>query len=402
VAFLEVDALTLDYSTTRGPLRAVDSVSFTMEEAGTGLGLIGETGSGKSSLVMALARILPRNVERYTGRVVLDGSEIMGLSNEKYRKTIRWSRISVVFQGSMNGFNPVLKVGRQLTERMLLEPGADKAQAREKVIKLLEEVGLTAEIYDRYPHELSGGMKQRAAIAMALCLDPDLMVLDEPTSALDVSVQAQIMNLLKKLKWELGISMIFITHDIALASEIADTLGVMYAGQIREIGSAEDVMHRSADPYTQELLSSIPRLHGSRRPGFVSGTAPDPIDRPPGCRFRERCAKAYERCGEDPRLERAGDGHLARCWLVSGGRAGNVSGTRGPTAGDTRGEGGRGSDAAGLPEQPAENGSGGPSPVDDLSGTRGAAPENGNGGAPPGDVNRTRGAAPENGNGGPS
>ena len=317
MAFLEVETLILDYSTPRGPLRAVDSVSFTLPEAGTGLGLIGETGSGKSSLVMALARILPRNADHYSGRVVLDGNEIMGLTNDAYRRTVRWKQISVVFQGSMNGFNPVLKVGKQLTERMLLEPDSDKKLARAKAQKLLGDVGLPGEIFDRYPHELSGGMKQRVAIAMALCLDPKLMILDEPTSALDVSVQAQIMNLLKKLKWELGISMIFITHDIALASEISDHLGVMYAGQLREFGSAEEVMLHPADPYTTELLASIPRLHGGAGPKFVTGTAPDPIDRPPGCRFRERCARAHDRCLREPLLEVVDGNHVARCWLLS-------------------------------------------------------------------------------------
>ncbi len=318
MAFLEVEKLRLEYSTPRGPLRAVDSVSFSLPEAGTGLGLIGETGSGKSSLVMALARILPRNVEHYSGKVVLDGKELMGLSNDVYRRSVRWSQISVVFQGSMNGFNPVLKVGKQLTERMLLEPGADRNLSRAKALTLLDDVGLSAEVFDRYPHELSGGMKQRVAIAMALSLDPKLLILDEPTSALDVSVQAQIMNLLKKLKWDLGISMIFITHDIALASEISDHLGVMYSGQLREFGSAEEVMLHSADPYTTELLASIPRLHGSAGPKFVSGTAPDPIDLAKGCRFRERCAQAHERCVDDPPLEPVGGGHLARCWLVEG------------------------------------------------------------------------------------
>ncbi|MBN1685251.1 MAG: ABC transporter ATP-binding protein [Spirochaetales bacterium] len=331
MAFLEVRELTLDYSTPRGPLRAVDSVSFSMEKSGTGLGLIGETGSGKSSLVMALARILSRNVSRYSGEVFLDGKEIMGLSNDAYRRSVRWKQISVVFQGSMNGFNPVMKIGKQLTERMLLEPGADRNGASEKVLGLLKDVGLSPEVFDRYPHELSGGMKQRVAIAMALCLDPRLMILDEPTSALDVSVQAQIMNLLKKLKWELGISMIFVTHDIALASEISDDLGVMYAGQLREFGSAEDVMLRSADPYTRDLLASIPRLHGGVGPKFVSGMAPDPIDRPAGCRFRERCSLAFERCVEDPPLRPVGGGavggapagssHVARCWLVGAGSA---------------------------------------------------------------------------------
>ncbi len=358
MAFLEVEELTLDYATPRGPLRSVDAVSFSVEKAGTGLGLIGETGSGKSSLVMAMARILPRNVEHYSGKVVLDGNEIMGLSNDEYRRRVRWKQISVVFQGSMNGFNPVLRMGKQLTERMLLEPGADRNLAREKVLKLLADVGLPAEVFERYPHELSGGMKQRAAIAMALCLDPCLMILDEPTSALDVSVQAQIMNLLKKLKWDFGISMIFITHDIALASEISDTLGVMYAGQIREIGSAEDVMLHSADPYTQELLASIPRLHGRAGPKYVSGTAPDPIDRPAGCRFRERCAKAFSRCAEDPPLLAAGEGHQARCWLVenSGGQTGGAPGGGLPEGGLPEG----GLPEGGLPGGAAAEGGGTP------------------------------------------
>ena len=319
MAFLEVRNLELDYATPRGPLRAVDSVSFSVPDAGTGLGLIGETGSGKSSLVMALARILPRNVEHYTGKVLFDGADIMAYSNEEYRKTVRWNQISVVFQGSMNGFNPVLRIGRQLAERILIEPGADKKSAHAKVRGLLADVGLSDEVFDRFPHELSGGMKQRAAIAMALCLDPKLMILDEPTSALDVSVQAQIMNLLKKLKWDLGISMIFITHDIALASELSDLIGVMYAGELREFGSAEDIMLRSADPYTQELLLSIPRLHGTDRPSFVSGSAPDPVNRPAGCRFHERCGSAFERCSQPPPLFQAGVDHYARCWLAEQG-----------------------------------------------------------------------------------
>ena len=322
MAFLEVNDLRLEYATDRGPLCAVKDVSFSVGEPGTGFGLIGETGSGKSSLVMALARILPRNVHDYQGSVLLDDVDIMKYTNDEYRRTVRWKQISVVFQGSMNGFNPVLKIGRQLTERILIEPNADKGAAAAKVRGLLEEVGLSSEIYDRYPHELSGGMKQRAAIAMALCLDPQLMILDEPTSALDVSVQAQIMNLLKKLKWDLGISMIFITHDIALASELSDVIGVMYAGQMREFGPAEEVMLRPKDPYTKELLASIPRLHGEVKPGYVSGSAPDPLKRPSGCAFCDRCGFAFDRCREmDPPLvtvqESEPESHLARCWLVS-------------------------------------------------------------------------------------
>ena len=319
MAFLEVQEIELAYETPRGPLKAVDSASFSLEKPGQAIGMIGETGSGKSSLVMALARILPGNTALYKGRIIFGGRDTMALSNDQYRREVRWKEISVVFQGSMNGFNPVLRVGPQLAERMLLERVERKDEAHRKVKELLESVGLSAEIFRRYPHELSGGMKQRAAIAMALSFDPKLVLLDEPTSALDVSVQAQIMNLLKRLKWERGISMIFVTHDIALASEISDTIAVMYAGQVREFGSADDVLLNPGDPYTRELLASMPRLQGETRPGFVSGSAPDPLAPPRGCRFANRCPVAMERCSEEPPpLLRISPGHDARCWRIEG------------------------------------------------------------------------------------
>lgn len=323
MAFLEVRDLELQYSTPRGPVKAVDGVSFEIAEPGQAVGMIGETGSGKSSLIMALARILPGNIERYAGRVLYRGRDIMVLTNEQYRRQIRWSEISVVFQGSMNGFNPVMRLGAQIAERMLLEQKTDKTEARETVTRLLDGVGLSGDIYNRYPHELSGGMKQRAAIAMALSFDPELVLLDEPTSALDVSVQAQIMNLLKRLKWERGISMIFVTHDIALASEISDYIAVMYAGQIREFGSSEDVLNRPQDPYTKELLASMPRIHGAVAPTFVSGTAPDPVAHPVGCRFRTRCPVAFEKCASSPpTLVEVESGHSVRCWRAEGGQGG--------------------------------------------------------------------------------
>ena len=241
MALLDVQDLLLYYASPRGAVKAVDHVSFAVAAESHALGIIGETGSGKSSLVMALARVLPRNVETYSGRVDFKGTELISLSNERFRREIRWKEIAVVFQGAMNGFNPVLRVGRQLDERLRAENVTPRA-ARAKVEELLGSVGLSKSVYERYPHELSGGMKQRAAIAMALTMDPTVVILDEPTSALDVSVQAQIMNLLKRLKWDLGLSMLFVTHDIALASDLSDGVAVMYAGQIREIGSAEAVL----------------------------------------------------------------------------------------------------------------------------------------------------------------
>ena len=314
--------LDLFYATASGPIRAVDSVSFAVQGAGQTIGIIGESGSGKSSIVSALSRVLPRNVARYCGQVLLAGRDLMPLSNDQYRREIRWKKISVVFQGSMNGFNPVIRMGRQLSEPMLVEKTTRPTTARAEVGKLLEAVGLPPETYDRYPHELSGGMKQRAAIAMALVFKPPVVILDEPTSALDVSVQAQIMNTLKRLKWDMGVSMLFVTHDIALASDLSDRVAVMYAGQIREYGAAEQVLSDPQDPYTQELLASIPRLHDDSQPRFVSGTPPDPTAPPLGCRFCSRCPQSLPLCAEQPPgLLEVGKLHFARCWLHARGTA---------------------------------------------------------------------------------
>ncbi len=319
MAFLTVEHLKLHYETDRGAVRAVDDLSIEVKESGTALGIIGETGSGKSSFAMSVARILAPNVSTYEGRVVLSGSDLMALSNDEFRLGVRWRKVAVVFQGSMNGFNPVMRVGRQIAEPLVVIGGETKPAALAKARDLLVAVGLPAAISDRYPHELSGGMKQRVAIAMGLSMDPELLILDEPTSALDVSVQAQIMNLLKKLKWDTGVSMIFVTHDIALASEISDMIAVMYAGQIRECGESERVLTEPKDPYTTELLASMPSLHGSTMPGFVAGSAPDPISPPAGCRFYERCSLSFARCGlESPELYRVNDAQAARCFLVEG------------------------------------------------------------------------------------
>ncbi len=317
MAFLEATDLLLEYQTPRGALRAVDHVSFAIEEPGETLGIIGESGSGKTSMVSLVTRVLPRNTGRVGGRIVYAGRDLTALSAEQYRRTVRWSEIAVVFQGAMNSFNPVLRVGPQVGERLLLD-GMPRAKVEAEVERLFELVGLTAEVARAYPHELSGGMKQRAAIASALSLNPSLVILDEPTSALDVSVQAQIMNLLKRLKWERGLSYLFITHDIALAADLADSIAVVHAGELREFGPADAVLTSPRDPYTERLLASIPRIHGAQRPGFLTGAPPDPMDRPAGCRFRPRCPRAFEPCAtRPPELVEVGDRHLARCWLYA-------------------------------------------------------------------------------------
>jgi peptide/nickel transport system ATP-binding protein len=262
VALLDVRGLEVHYGTARGTVRAVDGVSFTIPEPGHAAGLIGGTGSGKTSLVMALTRNLPANVAHLGGQVLLEGRDLFALSAETFRREVRWRKIAVVFQGAQNGFNPVIRVGNQVMERGLSERGADEGVMRREAEALFSRVGLPPGTMDRWPHELSGGMKQRAAIAMALVMKPSLLVLDEPTSALDVSVQAQIMNLLKSLKADLGLAMIFITHDIALASDLCDSFVVMEAGVVREAGSAEDVLLKPRHEYTRALLASIPRLRG--------------------------------------------------------------------------------------------------------------------------------------------
>jgi oligopeptide/dipeptide ABC transporter ATP-binding protein len=318
MALLEVTDLRLEYATDRGPLRAVDGISFSLDGDGQALGIIGESGSGKTSLAIALMRLLPRNARLAGGSIRLEGTELTTLPEDELRARIRWQRIAMVFQGSMHSLNPVIRVGDQVGERLVAD-GVSKRDARARTADLLMRVGLTAGTAARYPHELSGGMKQRVMIASALTHDPPLLILDEPTSALDVSIQAQIMNLLKDLRDERGMSMLFITHDLALASDLCDRLAVVYAGQIREIGSAEDVLRHPQDPYTQRLLASIPRLHEPQAPAFLPGAPPDPRDPLPGCRFVARCPVAFEPCAHrPPPLFEPRPGQLARCWLHAG------------------------------------------------------------------------------------
>jgi len=313
MALLEVRDLALEYRTERGPLRAVDGISFDLAE-GEALGIIGESGSGKTSMAIALMRLLPSNGTLVGGSIRLAGDELTTLEDEDFRTQIRWSGMAMVFQGAMHSFNPVLRVGDQVGERLRAD-GQSKAAVGARVEELLTRVGLQASITQRYPHELSGGMKQRVMIASALTHDPPLLILDEPTSALDVSIQAQIMNLLKELKAERRISMLFITHDLALASDLCDSIAVVYAGQVRELGTAEQVLGAAADPYTQRLLASIPSLHDPTPPEFLPGVPPDLREGIAGCRFAARCPLVYEPCGEPPPYLEVTPGHHARCWL---------------------------------------------------------------------------------------
>ncbi|MBS7631523.1 ABC transporter ATP-binding protein [Candidatus Bathyarchaeota archaeon] len=312
--YLEVSDLHLYYETVRGIVRAVDGVEFMLEK-GEALGLVGESGCGKSSTANALLRLLPKNYIEYRGHIILGRHDLMNLSDDEFREQIRWKRISMIFQGAMNSLNPVLRVGFQVAEPLMIHRNLNKEEALRKASELFKLVGLPSELVDRYPHELSGGMKQRVVISMALVLNPELIILDEPTSALDVSIQAQIMNLLKTLKNELGITMVFITHDIALASDLSDKVAVMYAGQIVELGFIEDVLHKPLHPYSQKLVASVPLLKGNKKPEFIPGAPPDLVAPPHGCRFAPRCPFIKEKCMVDPPSSHLVGGGYVKCWL---------------------------------------------------------------------------------------
>ena len=312
---LKIEDLRLHYLTVRGEVKAVDGVSIEIEP-GEALGIVGESGCGKTSMSIGIARLLPENVSRYEGSIELEGRELMKLSKEEFRRNINWKKISMVFQGAMNSLNPVIRVGLQVSEPLLIHMGMKKEEAKTQVLDIFDKVGLPPETYERFPHELSGGMKQRVVIAMALILNPPLIILDEPTSALDVSIQAQAMNLLKRLKKERHIAMIFITHDIALSSDISDKMAVMYGGHIVEFGTAEQVIQTPKHPYTEKLLASTPLLRSYSEPDFIPGAPPDLVNPPQGCNFHPRCPKVMDICRtKDPPVAFTEAGQRVECWL---------------------------------------------------------------------------------------
>jgi len=315
MTLLEVKNLRTYYYTLRGVGRAVDDVSFTLER-GEVLGIAGESGCGKSTLAWALLGLVPPPGRIAGGKIVLDSIELTKLSENDLRKNVRWKKVSMIFQGAMNALTPVFTIEDQLAEPLIIHKGMHKDEARERIAQMLKAVGLDETIMRRYPHELSGGQKQRVIIAMALLLNPDLVIADEPTTALDVIVQAQIMNLFKKIKREFNIGMIFITHDLSLIAEIADKVAIMYAGKIVEIGSSDQVFGNPRHPYTQGLLRSIPRIRSKEKITWIPGVPPDLVRPPPGCRFFPRCKYVKEQCRrEEPKLKEVEPGHFVACHL---------------------------------------------------------------------------------------
>ena len=313
---LRVENLYLYFRTSRGDVKAVDGISFSVKRGET-LAIIGESGCGKTSLARALIRFLPRNVSMYKGKIILDGIDIMKLSDKEFDEKIRWRKISYVSQAAMNSLNPVIKIVDHLVEPLILKNMASKKEAVERAREILKLVGISEDFLDRYPFELSGGMRQRVVIAISLITRPDIVILDEPTSALDVMTQANIMNLLKELKRRFKLTYIFITHDIGTSSELADKVAVMYAGKIVEFGTAEQVYTDPLHPYSKALLNSVPRLHEERVPTFVPGSPPSLINPPEGCRFRPRCPNAMPICVKDPPVVKIGKNGYVKCWLYA-------------------------------------------------------------------------------------
>jgi peptide/nickel transport system ATP-binding protein len=315
MALLEVRELTMHYQTRAGEVYALDGVSFVLER-GEALGLVGESGCGKTSLALALLRLLPENARIKQGQILFEKLDLLALTQEEMRR-VRWNEISMVFQGAMNSLNPVYRVGDQILEAILThDPTTQLKEARSKVAQLFELVGLDPERIDHYPHEYSGGMKQRAVIAMALACDPKVVIADEPTTALDVIVQDKILREMRRIQNELNMSMIYVSHDIAVIAEVADTMGVMYAGKLVERGSVQQIFSHPVHPYTEALLSAFPSIQGQRRHlHSLPGEPPDLLYPPPGCRFHPRCPYATEICTrEEPPLLTHREGQLAACW----------------------------------------------------------------------------------------
>ena len=310
---LKVLDLKAYYFTDGGIIRAVDGINFEIPD-GQSLGIVGESACGKSTLGAALMQSIQSPGKIVEGSITLGDDDITKMTSSEFDSKIRWKRIAMVFQGAMNALDPVYTVESQLRE-ILIQHHFREKKIDDKIAESLQQVGLDVSIAKRYPHELSGGMKQRVVIAMALLLNPDVLIADEPTTALDMLVQSQIISLLKKLQKEKGITIILITHDLALVSKITDRIGIMYAGQLVEFSTTKDIYKNPRHPYTQALIEAIPKLSTKdKKIHFVKGSPPSLLSPPQGCRFQDRCIHAMEVCKRDPPEFETETGYV-RCWL---------------------------------------------------------------------------------------
>jgi oligopeptide/dipeptide ABC transporter ATP-binding protein len=318
---LQIENLSTHFETARGTVRAVDEVNLRLNEGDT-LGIAGESGCGKTVLALSIMRLIPRPPGRIvSGRILFEGGDLLALSDEEMRR-MRGKRISMIFQEPMTSLNPVFRIGDQVAETLRLHEGLSSRDAQARAVEMLRLVGIPApEMRTRdYPHQMSGGMRQRVMIAMALSCRPRLMLADEPTTALDVTIQAQILDLIQDLKREVGTSVILITHDLGVIAEAAQYAAIMYAGWVVEQGPVADIFASPLHPYTVGLMNSIPHI-GSAPPGkgylnVIPGTVPDLLELPSGCKFRDRCPRVMAVCAERaPQLREKTPGHSVRCWL---------------------------------------------------------------------------------------
>jgi len=318
MALLDVQDLKTYYSTLRGSVKAVEGVNFQVEK-GKALGLAGESGCGKTTVALSILRILPLGGKILGGKILFKGEDLVRLKEDEMRKKVRWKGISIVFQGAMNALNPVYKVGDQIAEAILIhETNVSKKEAKDRTGKLLEMVGIGQSRADNYPHEFSGGMRQRALIAMSLACNPDLVIADEPGTALDVIVQAQVLKLLKELKDRLNLGMILITHDLSIIAETCEKCAVMYAGKIVESGDIVTIFKEPLHPYTQALMAAFPSIKTAKKEmTSIRGSPPDLLNPPSGCRFHPRCSYAMSICKkEEPRFIEVSGGHYVGCHLI--------------------------------------------------------------------------------------
>ena len=322
VPVLELRNLVVHYETPEGVAEAVNNISFTVDESET-LGLVGETGAGKTTIALTTMGLLPDAGHVIQGEILLDGKNIVTTArarrarkkHDKVLRDLRGGTMGMIFQDPMSALNPVIYVGDQIAEVVSLHSSATKAEAKQRAIEMMETVGIPGARYSEYPHQFSGGMKQRIVIAMALACNPRLLIADEPTTALDVTIQAQVLEMMNELKQKLGSSMLLITHDLGVVAETCDKVAIMYAGEIVEYGTLEQIFDFTAHPYTHGLFGSLPSLDKDvRRLSPIEGLMPDPANLPEGCKFHPRCKQCQEDCRKQhPELTDLGGGHMCRC-----------------------------------------------------------------------------------------
>ena len=315
---LAIEDLKVYYWTGRGPIKAVDGVSLSVKK-GERFGIVGESGCGKSTLAMSLLRLIKPPAAIEGGRIGLGGTEVLDLNDEELR-AVRWSRISLVPQGSMNSLNPVVRVGSQIADAIKAHtPSRERGNMKERITELLGLVGLPSRVYRMYPHELSGGMKQRVCIAMAIVLKPQVIIADEPTGALDVVMQRVVSQTLVKVQKRMAASLIIIGHDMGFLAQLVDRVAVMYAGKVAEVSAVKDIYNDPLHPYTQLLIASVPSIKEKKKLLGIPGLPPNLLFPPPGCSFHPRCPDAMEKCREQvPEFREVKPGRFVACHLYNG------------------------------------------------------------------------------------